>query len=147
MQITPIQLPGSLCTVYICGPPSFETHIRSLLLVAKVPEQAIHSESFLIQSLAPQTPYKTPVGATIRFTRSKKEILWDGTTSSILEGAEGAGLKPEFGCRVGAYGSCEMRLIKGSVRLWGKKDSCEEETKVVRICSAVPASSLIEFEF
>ncbi|PVI00658.1 PK beta-barrel-protein domain-containing protein-like protein [Periconia macrospinosa] len=148
MRITPIQIPGNVGTAYICGPHSFCQDMRSLLLLAKVSESAIHTESFSVEvpsllSLSNSVPEES----VIRFTRSKKEVIWKEGTSSILELAESEGLKPEFGCRFGSCGSCEVKLNKGNVHSWGEKQEDEGLNNMVRICCAVPTSRLVELEF
>ncbi|KAF2243912.1 hypothetical protein BU26DRAFT_110712 [Trematosphaeria pertusa] len=84
-----------------------------------------------------------PEKAVVHFTESKKEIVWEEGTRSILELAESAGLKPEFGCRFGSCGACEVRLRKDKECQEGD----EKSDNMVRICSAVPTSSVIELEF
>lgn len=85
--------------------------------------------------------------AVVRFTKSKKEAIWDGAAHSILELTERLGFTPELGCRFGSCGSCEVRLKKVTVGLWGGQEQEGELYTIVRICSVVPMSSLVELEF
>ncbi|CAI6288201.1 unnamed protein product [Periconia digitata] len=148
MRITPIQIPGTVGTAYICGPPSFCEDMRSLLLLAKFPAHSIHTESFSVQtpslsSLSSIVPEK----AVVNFTRSDTESVWREGTHSILELAENQGLQPEYGCRSGSCGSCEVKLKKGTVRSWSGQAENDQSDGMVRICSAVPTSRLVELEF
>ena len=76
MQITPIRLPGHICTAYICGPPTFEKHILSLLMIAEVPSLTIHAESFVVEPSATRNISSTLDEALVRFRRSNKEGTW-----------------------------------------------------------------------
>ena len=71
-------------------------------------------------------------GGEIEFTRAGSTVANDGST--LLEQAEAAGLKPEFGCRMGICFSCTSRKTEGTVRnvLTGEESSLPDED--IRIC-------------
>ncbi len=86
--------------------------------------------------------FKTPAVATgdaegtVAFTRSGEQSANSGAT--LLEQAEAAGLRPEFGCRMGICFSCTARKSEGTVRnvLTGEESSLPDED--VRVCVSAP---------
>lgn len=121
MRITPIELPAQVYTAYICGPAAFAGSMRAFLLAAKVPAPSIRSESFAIEP--PDVAWGSdaaPREAVVRFRGSRKQARWERESGmSTLQLAESVGLSPEFGCRFGTCGSCEMRILEGSVAARG----------------------------
>lgn len=67
------------------------------------------------------------------------EANWTPGAGSLLELAEAAGLKPEFGCREGACGACKSKLVQGEVAYF-RTTSAAHGADEVLICSAVPAA-------
>ncbi|OCK96674.1 PK beta-barrel-protein domain-containing protein-like protein [Cenococcum geophilum 1.58] len=121
MRITPIELPAQVYTAYICGPAAFAGSMCAFLLAAKVPAPSIRSESFAIEP--PDVAWGSdaaPREAVVRFRGSRKQARWERESGmSTLQLAESVGLSPEFGCRFGTCGSCEMRILEGSVAARG----------------------------
>jgi ferredoxin-NADP reductase len=76
-------------------------------------------------------------GGTLAFARSGATAPNTGAT--VLEQAEAAGLRPEFGCRMGICFSCTARKGEGTVRnvLTGEESSLPDED--IRICISAPA--------
>ncbi|RYJ06146.1 MAG: 2Fe-2S iron-sulfur cluster binding domain-containing protein, partial [Actinomycetales bacterium] len=76
---------------------------------------------------------------TVAFSRSGEAAANSG--ESILEQAEAAGLKPEYGCRMGICFSCTSRKTEGTVRniLTGETSSLPDED--IRICVSAPVGS------
>jgi ferredoxin-NADP reductase len=72
----------------------------------------------------------------VTFSRAGASV--PNTGASILEQAEGAGLTPEFGCRMGICFSCTSRKTEGTVRnvLTGEESSQPDED--IRICVSSP---------
>lgn len=72
----------------------------------------------------------------VAFTRSGATAANSGV--SLLEQAEAAGLKPEFGCRMGICFTCTSRKTSGTVRnvLTGETSSLPDED--IRICVSAP---------
>lgn len=149
MRITPIELPAHVCTAYICGPAAFTDSMRASLLAAKVPAPSIRSESFAIEP--PDAAWGSgtaPREAVVRFRGSRKQVRWERESGmSILQLAESVGLSPEFGCRFGTCGSCEVRVLEGSVAARGGGREAANWGDLVRVCSAVPASEMLELDF
>ena len=105
---------------YVCGPRQMMETLVPALEDWGVPSERIHYETFGPASLGhrerevPTTDLAAePV--TVTFTKSGTQALWDGRASSLLEFAEGLGLKVESGCRAGSCGSCQVTLEAGEV--------------------------------
>jgi ferredoxin-NADP reductase/MOSC domain-containing protein YiiM len=132
-----IDLPAMFSAVYICGPQGFENNMREILQAFKIPPPFIHSESFSASDKAIGDLKKSRV----RFTKSNKTAEWDRTKPmSLLELAESVGMAPDYGCRVGACGSCAAKVTCGSVTGGVQMDG------TVLTCSATPASEEIDIE-
>lgn len=116
--------------VFVCGPPE---------LVAAVREHCanVRSESFVPPA------YNAPVepsGGTVTFADSGVAVTDDGR--SLLEQAEGAGLRPESGCRMGICHSCTRRKTRGVVKnvITGAVSSADDED--VQICVSAPVGDV-----
>jgi ferredoxin len=54
--------------------------------------------------------------AVVTFTKSKVTAKWLASEKlTILQLAEKAGLKPDYGCRSAMCGTCEVKILKGQV--------------------------------
>ncbi|KAK6724226.1 hypothetical protein SNK04_003058 [Fusarium graminearum] len=134
---TAMDLPSKFSAAYICGPKDFETTMKSLLLSCNIPPPFIHSESFSASGHTIGDVEK----ATVRFAKSGKTAHWKKDESmSLLELTESVGMAPDYGCRVGACGSCVAKVACGSVSGGLQMDGC------ILTCSAVPTSEFIEVE-
>ncbi|ETN46134.1 uncharacterized protein HMPREF1541_00318, partial [Cyphellophora europaea CBS 101466] len=80
--------------------------------------------------------------ATVVFCKSKRQAKWYAKDrQTLLQFAEAQGLKPDYGCRSGACGTCETKLVKGDV------DGPEgDRDGTILICSSMPMSAEIELE-
>ena len=80
--------------------------------------------------------------AQVTFCKSKIQATWLAKDQlSILQLAEKSGLSPDYGCRSGACGTCERKLLKGEV------DGPEGDYPGgILICSSRPASKEIEID-
>ena len=100
------------------------------------------------------SPAQCLVTFTHPLTKTSTTAPWSPSNPiSILELAESVGLKPDFGCRSGMCGTCEVRLLSGKVD--GPEGDMEPEIdgegKVVRgggilICSSRPLGREIVIE-
>ncbi|PTD11026.1 hypothetical protein FCULG_00011497 [Fusarium culmorum] len=134
---TAMDLPSKFSAAYICGPKDFEATMKSLLLSCNIPPPFIHSESFSASGHTVGDLEK----ATVRFAKSGKTAHWKKDESmSLLELAESVGMAPDYGCRVGACGSCVAKVTCGSVSGGLQMDGS------VLTCSAVPTSEVVEVE-
>ncbi|MDX1587857.1 MAG: ferredoxin reductase [Oleiphilaceae bacterium] len=118
---------------YLCGPAGLMDLAQDLLADAGVEEKQISTTFFS----APQATLDTDeLGGEVAFARSGKSASSDGE-SSLLEVAEGAGLKPKHGCRMGICHQCSCTKREGTVvnRLTGKASGPGEET--IQLCVSV----------
>ncbi|OBS28674.1 hypothetical protein FPOA_02612 [Fusarium poae] len=134
---TAMDLPAKFSAAYICGPTDFEENMKSILVNRNIPPPFIHSESFSASGHAVGDLER----ATVRFTKSSKTAQWKKDSSmSLLELAESVGMAPDYGCRVGACGSCVAKVTCGSVSGGIQMDGS------VLTCSAIPTSDVVEVE-
>ncbi|ORY58494.1 pyruvate kinase-like protein [Pseudomassariella vexata] len=130
-------VPCKMSKCYICGPADFEASIKSCLQEIGIPPPLIFSESFSASGAALGEVKR----ARVRFVKSNKTATWDREAPvSLLELAESLGLTPDYGCRVGACGSCKAKLNCGSVSGGVQMDGS------VLTCAAVPASEEVEID-
>ncbi|MFN3578063.1 MAG: PDR/VanB family oxidoreductase [Tabrizicola sp.] len=89
--------------LYVCGPKGMINWVLSTAEGMGWPKQALHHEEFL----APGTglPFQVDLAA------SGKTITV-GTTQSLLEAMEAAGVDAPYLCRGGACGQCETNVLK-----------------------------------
>lgn len=132
-----MQLPARFSMVFVCGPTTFEAQMKEHLASFGFMPALIRSENFSSAGI----PSGGVDKAKVRFIKSGKSATWEKDKQmTILELAESLGLTPEYGCRVGACGSCATKLICGTVAGPVQMDGR------VLTCSATPASDEIELE-
>jgi uncharacterized protein len=69
----------------------------------------------------------------VKFTESDVEAVW--TEGNILEFAESVDVMPDFGCRGGACGCCETKLLAGEVSYFEEPNYQPDEGHVLLCCS------------
>lgn len=113
-------LPHGRHQFYVCGPPAMMQTLVPALAEWGVPLGDLHYEAFGPASVrlpgATPAPASTGANVDVRFQRSGRTLTWDGRDASLLDFAERHGIEVESGCRSGGCGSCETRLIEGSVQ-------------------------------
>jgi ferredoxin-NADP reductase/predicted pyridoxine 5'-phosphate oxidase superfamily flavin-nucleotide-binding protein len=133
---------------YLCGPPSFMQSIYDALRNLGVRDIRIYAESFGPASLKRKADLGSkPIEiveeadqAILKFTKSGFEQNWSAGDKTILETAEDHGLIPSYGCRIGACGSCAVKLKTGTVA-YRTKTTADHAADEVLICCAVPAKN------
>lgn len=133
------------CRYYVCGPPAMMASLVPALRTAGVPEADIHFEAFGPASLepakrGPRSALAKPVD--VRFERSKRTLAWDGLDPTLLDFAERKGIAIESGCRSGSCGSCETRIVSGTVRNT-QVGAYEVTVGHCLLCISEPASALV----
>lgn len=136
-----LDVPAKMSAFYVCGPTTFEAMVKECLAEVGIPAANIRSESFA--AAAASLGSGGDVGtAKVRFVKSGKTATWSKEKPvSLLELAESLGLTPDYGCRVGACGSCAAKLQCGSVSGAGV-----QADGTVLTCSATPASDVVEID-
>lgn len=114
------RLPQGRHQFYVCGPAPMMASLVPALAKWGVPAADIRHESFGPASLRSgavdtQAPaLAAPID--VQFRRSGRTLAWDGRDASLLDFAERNGITVESGCRLGSCGSCETKLLSGTVR-------------------------------
>ena len=113
-------LPHGRHQFYVCGPPMMMQALVPALAAWGVPVADIHYEAFGPASVklpgAPEVTASAVAAVEVRFQRSGRTLTWNGRDASLLDFAERHGVAVESGCRSGGCGSCETRLLEGTVQ-------------------------------
>lgn len=121
---------------FLCGPPGLMRPVRQHYEAARLAER-LHTEDFAPAPLAVADGEAT--GA-VAFDRSGVSAGNSGAT--LLEQAEAAGLRPEFGCRMGICFSCTSVKKSGCTKnvLTGALDS--DPDRPIQLCVNVPVGDV-----
>lgn len=134
--------------IYLCGPGGFMQALYDQLRNLGVRDCRIFAEAFGPAALlrAPDQPSEiNPVlpeagKAEVTFVDSRLQVTWEPESGTLLELAEAQELKPEFGCRNGACGSCVTRVLEGEVT-YRVPPRASLQADEILLCCAVPAQS------
>jgi hypothetical protein len=141
-------LPHGRHQFYVCGPPPMMESLVPALAAWGVLANDIHHEAFGPASL------RSALGASqvvvlsrtapvdVTFRRSGRTLVWDGQDASLLDFAERHGVAVESGCRSGSCGSCETKLVTGSVR-YAQKPDHDVAPGSCLLCVGTPGSALV----
>ncbi|MGD9833629.1 MAG: 2Fe-2S iron-sulfur cluster-binding protein [Piscinibacter sp.] len=139
-------LPHGRHQFYVCGPPAMMQTLVPALAEWGVPVADIHYEAFGPASVklpgASEPAAAVAVGVEVKFQRSGRTLAWEGQDASLLDFAERHGIEVESGCRSGGCGSCETRLLEGSVQYEHTPDH-DVAAGHCLLCVGRPASSLV----
>lgn len=133
---------------FLCGSPAFMDSLRSGLKDAGVSPEKVFFESFTKEK---KTEKKAEVNSftdieseekEIMFAKSCKTSFWQNDASSLLEFAESKGLNPDYSCRQGICGTCECKLLEGSVNYTQPPTANVAEGSVL-ICISKPKSATV----
>jgi uncharacterized protein len=69
-------------------------------------------------------------------------LMWDGADASLLDFAEKNGVVVEAGCRAGSCGSCDTKLVSGTVSYANKPDFKVASGHCL-LCVGLPESALV----
>lgn len=135
-------LPHGPHQFYVCGPPAMMDTLVPALAAWGVPAADLHFEAFgpaSVRSLLPVDPGAAPVA--VEFRRAGRTIAWDGSDTNLLDFAERHGVVVDSGCRSGGCGSCQTRLLAGSVT-YSTAPDCEPAAGSCLLCVGRPAGAL-----
>ncbi len=138
-------LPHGQHQFYICGPaPMMEALVPGLAEWGVLPSN-IHYEAFGPASIhatpiTPEAALATPVEVT--FQKTGRTLAWDGRDENLLEFAERNGIPVDAGCRAGSCGSCQTRLVSGTVK-YRDKPEFEVAPGHCLLCVGRPDSTLV----
>ncbi|WP_439632401.1 FAD-binding oxidoreductase [Shinella sp.] len=142
--------------IYMCGPPPFMQALYGILTGLGVRKDRIAYEFFGPASLlteAGPTAVSSPVpsavepatetdGHRIVLRKSGRDLVWNGTSESILAFLEAQGIEPEFSCRAGVCGTCEQGLVSGEVDYFEEPLDAVPHDRVL-LCCTRPKSSIV----
>ncbi|MBK9574446.1 MAG: 2Fe-2S iron-sulfur cluster binding domain-containing protein [Rhodoferax sp.] len=141
-------LPHGRHHFYVCGPAPMMESIVAGLAQWDVPRQDIHFEAFgpaTVRSDAalPAEPgSRATVAFEVRFQRAGRTLVWDGQDANLLELAERHAVEVESGCRSGSCGSCEVKLLSGSVH-YAQDPDHDVAPGCCLLCVGKPGSALV----
>ncbi|HCU88843.1 MAG TPA: hypothetical protein DGR97_02820 [Gammaproteobacteria bacterium] len=138
-------LPANNFEFYICGPPPMMESITDGLKEWGVPEGDIYFEAFgpaSVKKKASKDVDEKGQTYEIAFDRSGKKVVWNDSTTSILELAEDSDVIMDFGCRAGSCGSCVVAIKSGSVD-YISAPSASTDGGTCLSCLAIPKSDLV----
>jgi uncharacterized protein len=121
-------LPHGRHQFYVCGPPPMMQSLVPALRAWGVNEEDIHFEAFGPATVRPAGPATNePLAAAstsleIQLRRSGRSLVWDGQDANLLDFAERHGVPVDSGCRSGSCGTCETKLVSGTVHYADKPD-------------------------
>ena len=133
---------------YVCGPAPMMASLVPALGIWGVPTRDIRYEAFGPACVPPAPLNKTTPASDetsafeIRFARSGRTIVWDGRDANLLDFSERHGVAVDSGCRSGSCGSCETRLVCGTV-LYGHLPDHEIAPGHCLLCVGVPQTALV----
>jgi ferredoxin-NADP reductase len=120
--------------VYACGPQgllaALDAHWRRAALGHRLRVERFQP------AIAPAP--SGSAGGCVRFVASGRRVMADGETS-LLRVAEGAGLNPAHGCRMGICHTCTATLVAGAVRDVRDNRVISEAGTRVQVCVSAAA--------
>jgi ferredoxin-NADP reductase len=122
---------------FACGPPALLDGVRETWARERI-ESRLHIESFVPPTLAP--PSGVAEGE-IHFSAS--EVRLENSGAALLEQAEGAGLTPATGCRMGICHTCTCRKQAGVVRNLATGEVSSEDEEDIQICVSAPVGDVV----
>ena len=121
---------------YVCGPAGLIATVRDTYTELGAADQ-LRLEYFKVPSVDLDAADAT---GTLTFDDAKIEAANSGAT--ILEQAEAAGLKPEFGCRMGVCNTCVVKKNHGAVRHVISNEISANTDETIKICVHVPVGDV-----
>lgn len=130
-------LEGAPEKVFLCGPFAFRQLAKQLLAEARFDPECIVEESFGL----PPVLVTEGQPVVVTFERSDTTVRTE-RPGTLLELAEGAGLSPRSGCRMGICHTCKCTKRAGRVRnvVTGVLSDIGEEE--VQLCISVPVTNV-----
>ena len=122
---------------FACGPPTLLDTVREIWSTEGI-ESRLHVESFVPPTLAPPSGV---VEGQVHFSGSDLRI--ENSGAALLEQAEGAGLAPASGCRMGICHTCTCRKQAGVVRNLATGEVSSEDEEDIQICVSAPVGDVV----
>jgi uncharacterized protein len=141
-------LPHGRHQFYVCGPPPMMQALVPALREWGVHPADIHFEAFGPATVLPDVPASNePPTAShavieVRLRRSGRTLGWNGQDANLLEFAERHNLAVDSGCRTGSCGTCETKLVSGTV-LYASTPDYDITKGCCLLCVGKPGSALV----
>ena len=116
--------------IYLCAPQNLMTDCCSAARALGYPDSAIHRELFGAVKTNKVKPF------TAVLAQSQTEIKVP-SNKTLLEALETAGITPNYSCRAGGCGACEVKVIEGEINHLDNYYSPEEKAEQDRILTCV----------
>ncbi len=126
---------------YFCGPPSLMSAGQAIWSTAGASAR-LRTESFGSPRTLEPRPGMGIGGARITLAESGVEFQ-SSSTGTLLEQVERAGLRPEFGCRIGICHSCKCRKQTGAVANLRTGETSAADEEDIQLCISVPCSDVV----
>lgn len=126
---------------YLCGPEEWQSRLCNELVASGVSQDRIEYELFQ-QSEKPTNVQEHSIEHHVLFSQSGAKIMFDRTHTNLLGCASKNHVSMESGCRVGACGSCAVRLLKGKVR-YTREPQFPVRSNEILPCVCVPETDLV----
>ncbi len=139
-----VVLPSNNFHFYVCGPGPLMESLVPALWDWGVPESHVHFEAFGPASVRSASQCKSEVAepCNVRFERSDRGAVWDGSFNSLLELGEAAGITMPSGCRAGNCGECMLAVCDGGVTAF-KTPGVTVPAGYCLPCISAPAGELV----
>ncbi len=124
---------------FSCGPESLMKAVRAAWEAEGI-EARLHEERFVLPAFD-TTPAEGAAPGRVRFAKSGVEI--DGDGRAILVQAEDAGVKPEYGCRMGICMTCLCTKKSGTVRDLRNGTLSSDPDVEIQICVSAPVGDVV----
>lgn len=125
--------------VYLCAPLSLMEECSNTARALGYPNSAIHRELFGAEKTTKVKPF------TAVLAQSEKEIKVP-RDKTLLEALEAADISPNYSCRAGGCGACEVKVIEGEIDHLDSYYSPEEkaeQNKILTCISRAKSSQLV----
>ncbi len=148
LELLRSSLPHGRHQFYVCGPPPMMQSLVPALREWGIREDDIHFEAFGPASVRPtgaatNEPLAAPsTSFEVRLHRSGRTLVWDGQDDNLLDFAERHGVLVDSGCRSGSCGTCETKLVSGTVHYADKPDHDIAKGHCL-LCVGQPQSPLV----
>lgn len=121
---------------YLCGPQPLMNAVREIFDAEGLSDK-LHLEQFA----APVRTVSTDEAeGSLLFSTTGTSVENNGQT--ILEQAEGAGLNPDYGCRIGICFSCVRKKDFGTTRNVLTGETCSDADANVKLCISAPVGEV-----
>lgn len=139
-------LPSNNYDFYTCGPAPMMDQITGDLTDWGIPKNRIHFEAFgaaTVKRVGKDiTPAANAPPMQVEFARTGNTLVWDNSSTSLLEFAEASGIPMDSGCRAGNCGACLTAIRSGTVEYLSEPGAVVEDGSCLT-CISVPKGHLV----